>query len=117
MPRAVLHRGRRQHLDARDVGVPAFQAVRVLGGQLLAAAGRHANDNRHVELAARHVQQRGRVVENLVGGQHAEVAGHDLDDGPHAGQRRADAGAGEDRLGQRRVADALRAELLRTAPC
>jgi hypothetical protein len=32
---------------------------------------------------------------------------HDLDDGPHAAQRRADAGADEAVLGQRRVADAL----------
>ena len=42
----------------------------------------------------------------------AEVDRHDLDDRPHAAERRADAGADEGRFRQRRVADALGAELL-----
>ena len=79
------------------------------------AAGGHADHQRHRELPARHVRDRGRVVHDLVEREQAEVAGHDLDDRPQAGHRRADAGADEAVLGQRRVADALRAELLEQA--
>jgi len=40
----------------------------------------HADHERDVELTAGHVQQRGRVVEDLVEREQAEVHGHDLDD-------------------------------------
>jgi hypothetical protein len=43
--------------DAGDVRVPALEAVGVLRRELAAAAGGHADDDGHVELAARHVQQ------------------------------------------------------------
>ena len=102
----------REHLDARDVGVPAFQAVRMLGGELAAGAGRHADDQRHGKLAARHVRDGRRIVEDLVEGEQAEIAGHDLDDRAQSGHRRADAGADEGALGKRRVADAARAEFV-----
>ena len=111
----VVEGGRREDAQPGDVGVPALQAVRVLRGELAAGAGGHPDHERYVELAAGHVQQRRRVVEDLVEGEQAEVDRHDLDDGPHAAQRGADAGADERRLRQRRVADALRAELLEQA--
>ena len=79
------------------------------------AAGRHPDHQGHVELSAGHVQQRGRVVHDLVERQQAEVDGHDLDDRPHAAERGPDAGADERRLRQRRVPDAVRAELLEQA--
>ena len=60
-------------------------------------------------------RQRGGVVDDLVQRQQAEVDRHDLDDRPHAAQRRADAGADERRFRQRRVADSLRPELLEQA--
>ena len=53
-------------LAARDVRVPAFQAVRVLRGDPPAAPGRHPDHQRHGELAARHVRDRGGVVDDLV---------------------------------------------------
>ncbi len=42
----------------------------------------------------------------------AEVHGHDLDDGAHAGHRGSDPGAHERRLRERRVADPVGAELV-----
>ena len=79
----------------------------------LPAPRRHADHHRHVELAARHVEEGGGVVHDLVQRQQAEVDGHDLDDRPHPAQRRADARADEAGFGQGRVADPLRAELLK----
>ena len=42
----VLERRRRQHLDAGNVRIPAFEAVRMLRRELAAGAGRHADDQR-----------------------------------------------------------------------
>ena len=60
-------------------------------------------------------EQGGRVVQDLVEREQAEVDGHDLDDRAHPAERGADAGADEGRLRQRRVADPLGAELLEQA--
>ena len=59
--------------------------------ELAAGAGRHADNQRHGELAARHMRDRRGVVDDLVERQQAEIDRHDLDDRPHAGHRRADA--------------------------
>ena len=83
----------------------------MLGRELAACAGGHADHQRHAELIARHVAYRGRGVENLVKREQAEVHRHQLDDRAHAGHCRADAGAGESGFRQRRIADALGAEL------
>ena len=107
----VLERRRRQHLDAGNVRVPAFEAVRVLRRKLAPGAGRHADHQRHAELVARHVADRGGGIENLIEREQAEIDRHQLDDRPHAGHRGANAGAGEARFRQRRIADALGAEL------
>ena len=108
---AVVDGRGRDDGDAWDMRVPTLEAVRVLCRQLLAAAGRHADDDRHVELPARHVQQGGRRVHDLVEGQQAEVAGHHFDDRPHAAERRADAGADEAGLRERRVTNPFGSEL------
>ena len=84
----------------------------MLGRQLPPGTGRHADHQRHAELAAGHVPDRGRVVHDLVEGEQREIDRHDLDDRPHAAHRRADARAGEGGLGQRRVADAFGPELV-----
>ena len=97
------------------MGEPALEAVRVLRRELAATAGRHPDHQRHRELAARHVRQRRRAVDDLVQREQAEVAGHDLDDRAQARDRGADTGADEAVLGQRRVDDALRPELLEQA--
>ena len=111
-PSEVVRRGRGQDPDAWDVRVPALQAVRMLGRDLPARTGGHADHERHVELPARHVEDRRRVVHDLIEREQAEVHGHDLHDGPQARHGRADAGADEGGLGQRRVPDALGPELL-----
>ncbi len=46
---------------------------------------------------------------------HGEVEGHELDDGDEAGQRGADADAGEARLGDRGIDDALGTKLIEQA--
>ena len=74
MPRASSIVAGRQHPDAGDVRVPALQAVRVLGGELAPAARRHADDQRHGELPARHVRDGGGVVHDLIEREQAEVA-------------------------------------------
>ena len=73
--------------------IPSLQRMGVLGGQLLACAGGHADHQRHVELTARHVQQGGGGVEDLVQGQEAEVDRHHLDNRTHAAQGRTDSRA------------------------
>src|SRR6185369_15637494 len=61
--------------------------------------GRRSND-RHVELATRHVQKRRGVVHYLVERQQTEIAGHDLHNGTHSSQRRTDASTHESGLRQ-----------------
>ena len=111
-PVSVGDRRRRQSLDARHVGIPPLEAVRMLGGHLAAAAGRHPHDQWNAELAARHVPDRGGVVHDLVERKQAEVDRHDLDDRPHPAHRGADPRADERRLAQGRVADPVGPELL-----
>ena len=55
-----------------------FEAVRMLRGKLPSTPRRHADDQRHADLAPRHVPQRRRVVDDLVERQQAEIDGHDL---------------------------------------
>ena len=108
----VLERGRGNDADAGNVGVPPFEAVRVLGSELATGTGGHADDERHVALPTGHVQQRGRVVDDLVEGEQAEVDRHDLDDRPHPADGRTDACTDECRLRQGCVTDSLGPELL-----
>ncbi len=96
----VVERRRRDDPQTRNVRVPALEAVRVLGGQLPARAGGHADDERHRTLPSRHVAERGGVVDDLIERQQAEVDRHDFDDRPQAAERRADPGADECGLGQ-----------------
>ena len=87
----------------------------MLGGELFAPAGRHANDDRHVEQAAGHMEDGRRVVKDLIGGEQAEVDGHDFDNGPHAVHGGADARASKAGLGQGRIDDAHGTELIEHA--
>ena len=54
---------------------------------------------------------------DLIDRDEREVPGHELDDRPQADHRGADADADEAALGDRRVDDALLAELLAACPC
>src|SRR6056297_1194178 len=69
----VLQRGRGEHLQPRDVPVPALETVGMLRGELLARAGGHPDDERHGELSGRHVPDRGRGVHDLVEGEKREI--------------------------------------------
>src|SRR5208283_4148788 len=100
-----------QYSKARDVREPSFERMRMLRGDAPSAAGRHADNQWDGELPAGHMRNRGGIVDNLVEREKAEVAGHDLDDGPHAHHRRANARANNGAFGQRRVPDAFFAEL------
>ena len=93
-------------------GVPDFQTVGMLGGHLRPPPGRHAHHQRHTELSSRHVPDGRGVVDDLIERQQAEIDRHDLDDGAHPAQSRADAGPDEGRFRQRRIADALGAKFL-----
>ena len=59
--------------------VPDFKTVRVLGGKLPTPAGSHPYDDRHAKLAPRHVPQRGRVIDDLIERQQAEIDRHHFD--------------------------------------
>ena len=82
----------------------------MLRGRAARRAESRAQDHRHFELAAGHVVNLRRLVDHLIHRQRDEIAEHDVDDRPHASHRRADADAGDARLGNRRVDDALGAE-------
>jgi len=95
------------------VGEPVLEGVGVLGGELAPAAG--ADHDRDGEVSARHMQQGSGVVEDLVEGQQAEVAGHDLDDREHAGQGGPDAGPGVGRFAKGSAEDPWFAEFIQQA--
>ena len=90
----------------------ALPRLRVLRRELQRGAVRPAEDDRHLVLAARHVEHLRRGVHDLVDREQREVPGHELDDRAKPDHRRADADAGEAELGDRRVDDAHLAELL-----
>ena len=88
--------GRRSHhLNAGNMRIPSFKAMRMLSGDLASCTGRQADDHGHTELVARHVANGCGVVENLVQRQQAEIHRHQLHDRAHARHGGADAGAGE----------------------
>src|SRR5579872_342704 len=86
--------------------------MRMLRRELTAGARGHPDHQWNIELAARHVKDRRRVVDDLIQRQQAEVNRHDLDNRSHAVHRRSDSGPDERRLGQRCVPDSLGTELV-----
>ena len=92
--------------------IPALQTVGVLCGQLLARTRRHADHQRHAELTARHVPDRGGGIHDLIQRQQAEVDGHHLDDRAHASGGRADAGTDKTGFAERGVADPVLPEFV-----
>ena len=108
----VGSRARHHHLQPWHVCQPGLEALGVLCSAALARAALGAQDEWHRELAARHEVRLRRLVHELVERERQEVDEHDLDHGPQSRLRCADGNAADSRLGDRRVADALRAELL-----
>src|SRR5258708_38306313 len=80
--------------------------------ELMACSLRHPHDQWHPGLAAEHVVDVSGAVDDLVERQQREVDRHQLEDGAQSGHRRPHADTDDRVLGDRRVADALLAELL-----
>lgn len=106
---------RRDALQARHVSVEMLHRVGVLAADLFGRAVRAAEDDRHVELAARHLAELRGVVDDLVERDGGEVPRHELDDGAEPDHGCADSHAREAALRDRRVEHPLRAELFEHA--
>ncbi len=84
----------------------------MLGGDARGGAVGPAEHDLAGHLPARHIKRLRRRIDQLVDRLHGEIPGHELDDRFQPGKRGADAEAGKAVLGDRRVDDALGAELL-----
>src|SRR5215813_2204802 len=111
----VHRRGRPHDLEAGHVIEVHLHRLRVLRGELVRGTAGAADDDRHVVLAAGHVAEFRRRVHDLIERQQREVERHHLDHRPQADHGGTDAHAGEARFGDRRVDDALGAELFEEA--
>ena len=89
--------------------------MRVLRRQLVTCSTGHADHHGHLRLAAEHVPDLGRVVDDLVERDQREVDGHHLDDRAQAEHGRADGGADDDLLCDRSVDHTVGAELVEQA--
>jgi hypothetical protein len=114
-PADVGRRRGEDDLEAGNMDEPRLELLRMLGAGRPAGAALGADGQRHLQLPAGHVPVLGRLVDDLLRGERQEVLVHDLHDGAHALHRGPDAGADDADLGDRRVADALRAELVEQA--
>ena len=103
--------GRQHHLQPRDVGEHRVEALAVLRGGAEAGAVHGADHQRGHRLAAEHVAELGRLVEDLVEADPHEVDEHQFDDRAEPGGRGARRGADERDLGEMRVEHAVGSEL------
>ena len=109
---AGVVRGRRDDdLEARHVGEERLDRLRVVERAVDAAAVRRPDRHRHAVAVVRAVAHPRRLGHDLVERREDEVGELDLGDRPQAVDRGADRGADDHRLGQRRVDDAVVAEL------
>src|SRR5438445_2405862 len=106
----VFGRGWRDDQQPGDQPVQNLEAMRMLGGQLVAGAARHADHQWHLRLAAEHVPNLSRVIDDLVVSNQREVDRHHLDDGSKSEHGGSDGAADDHLLGDRRIDDPLRAE-------
>ena len=104
------------HLQARDVHEDALQGLGVGGGVAPAGALLAPENHGNLGVAAEDVAGLGHLVENLVRADKGEVPVHQLRYGPHARAGRAQGGAHDGGLGNRGVADPVRAELFIEVP-
>src|SRR5712691_379776 len=114
-PLRIFRCRRRDDQQARNEPVQHLEAVRVLRRKLMAGAARHADDQRHLRLAAEHVADLCGVVDDLVVRDQGEVDGHHLDDRSQAEHRRADGAADDHLFRDWCVDDALFAEAIQQA--
>ena len=83
----------------------------MLRGGAAPGADHRADHQRRLRLAAEHVAELGRLIEDLVEANAEEVAEHQFGDGAQTGDRSAGGGAHERAFGDRRVDDPRLAEL------
>ena len=102
----------RNHRQARNMHIPGLQRLRVLRGGGAPHAHRLAHHQRHAALPAEHVAGLGRLVHELVHGAEREIGEAHLHHRARSRQRRADGGAEDRRLGNRRVRNPERPEFL-----
>ena len=108
----VVGRCRLDHLEARYVAEPGFEALAVLCRSARTGAGRKSHDDRHRHLAAEHEAHLRRLIDDLLHGERGEVGELELEDRPHTGHRSAHCDARATELGDRRVHHAIGTEAL-----
>src|SRR5688572_8849830 len=106
---------RRNDLEAGDHHRPVLDALRVLRAEARACAVRRAHDERQRDLTVRHVARLRDLIRDDVPGDGEEVREHQVDDWAQPRHRGAHRGAHDRLLRDRRVLDALRAELVEQA--
>eukprot|EP00053_Salpingoeca_punica_P008562 m.76658 g.76658 ORF g.76658 m.76658 type:complete len:418 (+) comp14651_c0_seq1:227-1480(+) len=111
----VLRRVGRDDLEARAVGVPRAEALRVLGTDAGRRAVGAAEDDGAGEHAVGHVVGLGGRVDHVVDGLHGEVEGHELADRAEAGHGCADGHASETHLRDGRVDHSVATKRLQQA--
>jgi hypothetical protein len=103
---------RSDDLDAGDPLEPGAVDLRMHGAEAPAGADGRAHHERDAGLFVRDVPELRCLIHEAVHRQRHEVAEHDLDDGPQAGDRGTERRAGHRELRDGRVEDALHAVLL-----
>ena len=94
------------------MSVPAAVILAVLGTDPGRGTIRTPEDDRALNLTARHIERLGGGIDHMINGLHGKVERHELDDRLQAGHRRTDAQTGEPMLGNRGVNHPLGAELV-----
>ena len=108
----VVRRRRHHDLQTGQVREPRFEALRVLRGEARAGARHREHRDRQRRAAAEHEAHLRHLVGDFVHALAEEVHEHDVDDRPQTRRGRADAETDDAFLGNRRVDDAVAAELL-----
>jgi hypothetical protein len=102
--------GRDDDLQAGNMGEYGVQTLAVLAGGAEAGAVHGAYHQRRGRLAAEHVAELGRLIEDLVEADAHEVHEHQFGHGAQTGRRRAGRRPDEGAFGDRRVEHAVAAE-------
>ena len=109
----VVGRGGHHDLEPRDVRERAVMALGVLGTVAPAAPHDGADHQRDWMSAVEHGAPLGRVIHDLVHGQHGEVDALVDEDRPQAAEGGTDADTGDGALGERDVEGAVGSEFVR----
>jgi hypothetical protein len=111
-PTHILGRRGEDDLEPRNMDEPPLELLRVLRAGRPAGAALRPHREGDLYLATRHVAVLRRLVDELLHRERREVLVHDLDDRPHACDRRSDPGSDDRHLRDRGVAHPLWPELL-----